>query len=56
MELGDEFSLDVLKNALKTQRIEAKQREDALKDQLSTLCLVSLYFPLHSLRFQDVCI
>lgn len=36
---GDEYSLDVLKNALKTQRLEAKQREDALKDQLTTLSL-----------------
>eukprot|EP00286_Rhodomonas_abbreviata_P022398 CAMPEP_0181298006 /NCGR_PEP_ID=MMETSP1101-20121128/5553_1 /TAXON_ID=46948 /ORGANISM="Rhodomonas abbreviata, Strain Caron Lab Isolate" /LENGTH=515 /DNA_ID=CAMNT_0023403001 /DNA_START=258 /DNA_END=1801 /DNA_ORIENTATION=+ len=32
----DEFAIDVLKNALKTQRQEAEQRENALKAQLDS--------------------
>jgi hypothetical protein len=35
--MGDDFKLDVLKQALKTQRSEAQQREEALQNQLNGL-------------------
>ena len=35
--MGDDFKVDVLKQALKTQRSEAQQREEALQSQLNGL-------------------